>query len=174
MRLASPVVEITRRSLEAALWLQCLTPEYDLLSAPLCAATDFTDLAGYCDHVAVTLIECRDPVLKMALCERLSASLALLWPTLNGPLPPHLTEYFTVETLPDTFPRFEPGAELLCDYCQALVQILTEQTLTGKGQNQRARNWRSPEYVKRRDDGADIRLSGTGEDYFVSVYLVQF
>ncbi|EEC0293635.1 hypothetical protein YV76_000970 [Salmonella enterica subsp. enterica] len=116
-----------------------LTPEYDLLSAPLCAATDFTDLAGYCDHVAVTLIECRDPVLKMTLCGRLSASLALLRPTLNEPIPPHLTEYFTVETPPDTFPRFEPGAELLCGYCQTLVQILTErallpeveQTLTG-------------------------------------------
>ncbi|EBX6014781.1 hypothetical protein EVG59_01130 [Salmonella enterica subsp. enterica serovar Dortmund] len=116
-----------------------LTPEYDLLSVPLSAATDFTDLAGYCDRVAVTLIECRDPVLKMALCGRLSASLALLRPTLNEPLPPHLTEYFTVKTPPDTFSRFEPGAELLCDYCQALVQILTErallpeaeQTLTG-------------------------------------------
>lgn len=40
-----------------------LTPEYDLLSVPFSAATDLTDLAGYCDRVAETLIECRNPVL---------------------------------------------------------------------------------------------------------------
>lgn len=86
-----------------------LTPEYDLLSVPLSAATDFTDLAGYCDRVAETLIECRNPVLKMALCGRLSACLALLRPTLNEPLPPNLTEYFTVKTPPDTFPVLNPA-----------------------------------------------------------------
>lgn len=107
-----------------------LTPEYDVLSVPLSAATDFTDLAGYCDRVAVTLIECRDPVLKMALCGRLSACLALLRPTLNEPIPPHLLEYFIADMLPDTFPCFEPDATLLCDYCQVLTQILTEQALS--------------------------------------------
>ncbi len=45
-----------------------LTTDYDLLSVPFSAATDFTGLAGYCDRVAEILIECRDPVLKMALC----------------------------------------------------------------------------------------------------------
>ncbi len=32
--------------------------------------------------------------------------------------------------LPDTFPCFEPDATLLCDYCQVLTQILTEQALS--------------------------------------------
>ncbi|MCH0696097.1 hypothetical protein KVP97_20880 [Escherichia coli] len=106
-----------------------LTTDYDLLSVPFSVATDFTTLAGYCDRVAETLIECRDPVLKMALCGRLSACLALLRPTLNEPLPPHLLDDFIADKLPDAFPCFEPDETLLCDYCQVLTQILTEQTL---------------------------------------------
>lgn len=116
-----------------------LTPDYDLLSVPFSAATDFTDLADYCNHCAETLIECHDPALKMALCGRLNACLALLRPTLGEPIPPHLIERFTVDTLPDISPDFAPDADLLCDYCLALTQILngrsllpeTETTLTG-------------------------------------------
>ncbi|RZN51782.1 hypothetical protein [Escherichia sp. E13S3] len=116
-----------------------LAPDYDLLSVPFSAATDFTDLADYCDRFAQTLIECHDPALKMALCGRLNACLALLRPTMNEPIPPHLIDGFIANDLPDVSPGFEPDAGALCDYCLALTQILnshallpeTETTLTG-------------------------------------------
>ena len=44
-----------------------LTSECNLLAVPLSAATDFTELAEYCDRFAQTLIECHNPALKMAL-----------------------------------------------------------------------------------------------------------
>ncbi|WDC03821.1 hypothetical protein PS046_09725 [Escherichia albertii] len=113
--------------------------ECNLLAAPFSAATDFTILAEYCDRVATTLIECHDPVLKMALCGRLNTCLALLRPTLNEPIPPHLIDRFTVDTFPDVTSGFTPDAEPLCNYCLALTQVLngrsllpeTEKTLTG-------------------------------------------
>ena len=55
-----------------------ITPDCDLLSVPFSAATDFTDLADYCENFAETLIENDDPTLKMALCDRINASLTLL------------------------------------------------------------------------------------------------
>lgn len=65
----------------------------------------------------------------MALCGRINACLTLLQPTLLDPIPPHLIERFTVDTLPDTFPRFEPGPGLLCEYCLTLTQILAGRAL---------------------------------------------
>lgn len=106
-----------------------LTPEYDLLSVPFSAATDFTDLAYYCDRFAETLIECDDQTLKMALCGRLNTCLALLRPTLGEPIPPHRIDRFTVDVLPDVSPGFVPDAELLCDYCLALGQVLNGRSL---------------------------------------------
>ncbi|BDI37250.1 hypothetical protein NKK66_RS04960 [Escherichia coli] len=111
----------------------------DLLTIPFSAATDFTDLAAHCDRFAQTLIECHNPALKMALCGRLNTCLALLRPTLNEPIPPHLIDGFITNDFPDVSPGFEPDAESLCDYCLALTQILnghsllpeTETTLTG-------------------------------------------
>ncbi|MFU0444548.1 hypothetical protein ACMZZG_03545 [Pseudocitrobacter faecalis] len=100
-----------------------LTPDYDLLSAPFNSATDFTELADHCDH----FVECHDPALKMALYGRLRACLAILHPTLNDPIPPHLVDSLTLDDLPTSFPRFEPDPEQLCQYCLALIQILTEQ-----------------------------------------------
>ncbi|HAX5042649.1 TPA: ash family protein [Escherichia coli] len=116
-----------------------LTSEINLLAVPFSAATDFTDLAEYCDCVATTLIECHDPALKMALCGRLDTCLSLLRPTLDEPIPPHLINGFITNVLPDLSPGFEPDAGSLCDYCLALTQILnghallpkTEITLTG-------------------------------------------
>lgn len=107
-----------------------ITPETDLLTVPFSAASDFTDLADCCDHFAQTLIECNDPAYSTALLGRLSACLALLRPTLNEPIPPHLIALFTVDTLPETALHFEPDAEALCDYCQALAQLLPQQSLT--------------------------------------------
>ncbi|HAM9876485.1 TPA: ash family protein [Escherichia coli] len=126
-------------SLETAAMAITLTSECNLLAVSFSATTDFTTLADYCDHFAETLIECHNPALKMALCGRLSTCLALLRPTLNEPIPPHMIERFTVDTLPDISPDFAPDADLLCDYCLALVQVLngrsllpeTETTLTG-------------------------------------------
>lgn len=38
----------------------------------------------------------------MALCGRLNVALTLLQPTLLDPVPPHLVESLTVDTLPQT------------------------------------------------------------------------
>ncbi len=105
-----------------------LTPDSDLLSVPFSAATEFTELAAHCDRFAEPLIECHDPALKMVLYGRLRACLAILSPTLNDPIPPHLLDSLTLDDLPTSFPRFEPDSEQLCEYCLALIQILTEQT----------------------------------------------
>ncbi|BAT35526.1 predicted protein [Escherichia albertii] len=116
-----------------------LTSEYNLFAVPFSAATDFTDLAGHGDRVAATFIECHDLALKMAICGRFSTCLALLRLTLDEPIPPHLIDHFTVDTLPDVSPEFPPDADQLRDYCLALTQILagrsllleTETALTG-------------------------------------------
>ncbi|WP_330983372.1 MULTISPECIES: hypothetical protein [Enterobacterales] len=101
----------------------------DVLTLPFSAATDFTDLADYCDRFAETLIECNETTQKLALLGRMGACLAVLRPTLDEPIPPHLIERFTVDTLPAASPFFEPDAEALCDYCQSLVQVLCQQSL---------------------------------------------
>lgn len=126
-------------SLEAAPMATTLTSECNLLVIPFSAVTNFTTLADYCEHFAETIIECHDLALKMAPCGRLSTCLALLRPTLGEPIPPHLIDRFSVDVLPDVLPEFTPDADLLCDYCLALAQVLlgrsllseTETTLTG-------------------------------------------
>lgn len=107
-----------------------LNQTHPLLTVHFNADTDFTTLADHCDHFAETLIESDDPALRLALCERLTACLTLLRPTLNDPVPPHLSERLTVDTLPVNVPRFEPDSVLLCDYCLALAQLLTGNTLS--------------------------------------------
>ena len=110
-----------------------------LLAVPINATTDFTILADHCENFADILIESDDPALRLALCGRLAACLSLLRPTLNDPIPPHLIESLTTDTLPASSTCFEPGSELLCDYSLTLAQLLTgrallpkmEQTLTG-------------------------------------------
>lgn len=68
----------------------------------------------------------------MALCARLSACLALLQPTLLEPVPDYLKESLTVDDLPLTLPAFEPEAETLGRYCQALTQLLMSGSLAAK------------------------------------------
>lgn len=102
-----------------------LTPDCDLrdlLSVPFNATTDFTVLADYCARFAETLIETDDPALRLALCGRLHAGLALLKPTLHDPIPPHLTESLTVDTLPATPEHVVSDPDSLCEYCLALLQ----------------------------------------------------
>ncbi|MDX6020144.1 hypothetical protein SIL08_07640 [Scandinavium sp. V105_16] len=106
-----------------------LNSDCDLLSIPFSAATDFLDLADFCDRFAETLIECDDDVYKLALLGRLGACLALLAPTLNDPIPPHLIARLTVDELPEPQSFFEPDHDALCDYCQTLTQVLCQQTL---------------------------------------------
>jgi hypothetical protein len=103
--------------------------DVDLLTLPFNAATDFTDLADCCDRFAATLMECDDTTQKLALLGRLGACLALLHPTLDEPIPSHLFDRFTVETLPAPQTYFEPDAEALCHYCQTLTQVLCQQSL---------------------------------------------
>ncbi|AKE12422.1 hypothetical protein [Serratia liquefaciens] len=100
---------------------------HPLLAVPFNAATDFTVLADRCENFAATLIENDDPTLKMALCGRLNACLTLLQPTLLDPVPPHLIESLTVDTLPASSPRFDPECTELCRYCLALTQTLAGQ-----------------------------------------------
>lgn len=107
-----------------------LTQTHPLLTVPFSAATDFTELAECCENFAETLTENPDPALKMALCGRLAACLELLQPTLNDPIPRHLKESLTVDSLPAARPRFEPDSELLCDYSRALTQLLIAKSLT--------------------------------------------
>lgn len=84
---------------------------HPLLAVPFNAATDFTVLAGHCETFAETLIESNDPTLKMALCGRLNACLTLLQPTLLDPVPPHLIESLTVDTLPANSPASSLNAQ---------------------------------------------------------------
>ncbi|EDS4736996.1 hypothetical protein B0C58_002943 [Salmonella enterica subsp. enterica serovar Oranienburg] len=112
------------------------TETHPLLTIPFSAATDFTDLADYCEHVADALIAHDDPTLKMAFYGRLSACLTLLRPTLLDPIPPHLVESLTVDTLPASFPRFEPECTELCGYCLALTQTLTARGLSAETEEQ--------------------------------------
>lgn len=104
-------------------------PEQELLTLPFSAATEFFVLADYCDLFAQELIECQQPVYKVALLGRISACLTLLRPMIGQPIPAHLVGRFTAETLPDPQMHFEPDAEALCDYCQSLTQVLSQQSL---------------------------------------------
>ncbi|MCW2488645.1 hypothetical protein J5069_22330 [Candidatus Symbiopectobacterium sp. NZEC127] len=103
-----------------------------LLTLPFNADTDFNVLADHCEHFSDSMLECDDTMLKLALCGRLATCLNLLKSTLNAPIPPHLVESLAVDALPATSPRFEPDSESLCQYCQTLVQLLTEQNLSSE------------------------------------------
>ncbi|EBM5747455.1 hypothetical protein K9931_001303 [Salmonella enterica subsp. enterica serovar Ajiobo] len=107
-----------------------LDQTHTLLTVPFSADTDFTLLADYCDRFAVSLIETDDPAQRLALCGRLAACLALLRPTLNDPVPPHLVDGLTVDTLPDTSPVFAPGFDLVCEYSETLAQLLLSRALS--------------------------------------------
>ncbi|HHG9496577.1 TPA: hypothetical protein ACPY0B_002596 [Citrobacter farmeri] len=98
---------------------------HPLLVVPFNTTTDFTVLASHCEAFAETLIESNDLALKMALCGRINACLTLLQPTLLEPVPPHLVESLTVDTLPASSPRFDPECTELCRYCLAITQTLS-------------------------------------------------
>lgn len=100
-----------------------------LFNVPFSHNTDFTELANHCECFAHTLLETDDPAEKLALCARLSACLALLQPTLNEPIPPHLVARFILTDLPSRLPAFEPESELLGLYCQTLTQLLISNAL---------------------------------------------
>ncbi|MCU1795995.1 hypothetical protein CUU45_01645 [Pectobacterium polaris] len=100
------------------------THTHPLLTVSFNAKTDFITLADHCERFAETLTETNDPALTLALCDRLAVCLALLRPTLSEPIPPHLTERLTVNTLPAISLCVEQDSELLCDYSFALVQLM--------------------------------------------------
>jgi hypothetical protein len=97
---------------------------HHLFTTPFDHHTDFTDLADHCERFCDALLEERDPVVKAALCGRLSACLALLKPTLTDPIPPHLWDFLTVESEPVTYPEFNPETDQLCRYCEVITQQL--------------------------------------------------
>ncbi|WP_410013122.1 hypothetical protein [Sodalis sp. C49] len=105
------------------------TQTHAFFSVPFRSTTDFTVLAGHCEQFAETLRESSDTTRRQALSARLAECLAQLQPTLNDPIPPHLIVSLTVDDFPVTSPRFEPDAELLCEYCQALARILMDRAL---------------------------------------------
>lgn len=100
-----------------------------LFTAPFTHTTDFTRLADHCECFADALVECDDPPLKMALCGRLSACLALLEPTLLEPVPAHLIDSLTVTELPASMPAFEPEADQVAQWCQVLIQLMMSGSL---------------------------------------------
>ncbi|MHC3489613.1 hypothetical protein ACYDMH_02495 [Pectobacterium brasiliense] len=100
------------------------TQTHPLLTVSFSATADFITLADHCERLAEALTENDDPALRLALCDRLAACLALLRPTLREPIPPHLTERLTVNTLPAISPCVEQDSELLCDYSFALAQLM--------------------------------------------------
>ncbi|MBV8043206.1 hypothetical protein [Pluralibacter sp.] len=108
-----------------------MTPTLDpaLFTAPFTHTTDFTRLADTCECFAEALVECDDPPLKMALCGRLFACLALLQPTLLDPVPAHLVDSLTVTELPASMPVFEPEADQMAEWCQALTHLLMSGSL---------------------------------------------
>jgi hypothetical protein len=103
-----------------------------LFTTPLDHTTNFTELADNCERFVEVLIECDDPVHKLALCGRLSACLALLQPTLMDPVPDHLKESLTVDELPLDVPVFEPESDGLGRYCQLVTQLLLSRTLSAR------------------------------------------
>ncbi|WP_413727327.1 hypothetical protein [Sodalis sp. RH19] len=106
------------------------TRTHTLLSIPFNSTTDFTVLAGHCENLADALLQSDDPAQRQALSARLDRCLAQLRPTLDNAIPSHLIESLTVDDLPMTSPRFEPDADLLCGYGQALARLLAERKLS--------------------------------------------
>lgn len=105
------------------------TQAHSLFTLPFNHATDFTQLADNCERFTDALIECEEPIQKMALYGRLSACLALLQPTLLDAIPEHLKVSLTVEELPSRVPAFEPECDQLGRYCQEITQLLMNGSL---------------------------------------------
>lgn len=103
-----------------------------LLTTPFDHTTDFTDLADSCERFCEAMVEETDPARKIALCGRLASCLTLLRSTLREPIPDHLMDYLTVDTLPANEPAFELEADQLCAYCEEITQLLISGALSPK------------------------------------------
>ncbi|TCL07322.1 hypothetical protein [Sodalis ligni] len=101
-----------------------------LFSSPLSSTTDFTVLTNHCEQFAEILLESSNPAQRQLLCAKMAHCLALLQSTMGNPIPPHLVERLTVDEPPSSSPRFEPESDLLCEYCQVLVRLLTDRTIS--------------------------------------------
>lgn len=100
-----------------------------LITAPFDHNTDFTELADNCERFCEAMLCEEDPTMKIALCGRLAACLALLKPTLHEPIPRDLEAYLTVDSLPLHQPEFAPESDALCGYCEAITRLLISNTL---------------------------------------------
>jgi len=106
------------------------TQTHALLAIPFDSTTDFTVLAGHCENLADALLHSDDPAQRQAFSQRLTECLTQLRPTLDDAIPAHLIDSLTVDERPVATPRFEPEADLLCDYSQALARLLAERRLS--------------------------------------------
>ncbi|MGK9172800.1 hypothetical protein KXR87_06190 [Yokenella regensburgei] len=102
---------------------------YPLMTLQHPVKPDFIDLADDCDEYASLLIDNKDAAERRVICHFLHTSLSQLRPMLYEAIPAHLVATFTVDTLPERTPRFEPEADQLCDYCLALSALLHEASL---------------------------------------------
>ena len=110
------------------------TPIHPFFTVPFNHKTDFTELADNCERFSEVLVECDDPVQKMALCGRLYACLALLQPTLTEPVPEYLKESLTVEEIPLHVPAFEAEADQVGHYCLVLTQLIMSGSLADEAE----------------------------------------
>lgn len=85
---------------------------------------NFIEQASACEQLSITLGESSDITLNKTLCEQLHARLAQLKPGLLDPIPPDLTDDFTVNTLPAESPHFDADCTELCNYCMVLSAVL--------------------------------------------------
>lgn len=93
---------------------------------------NFIEQASTCEQLAITLGESSDIALNKTLCEQLYACLAQLKPGLLDPIPPGLTDNFTVDALPAESPHFDADCTELCHYCMALSAVLGKHALDAK------------------------------------------
>lgn len=86
---------------------------------------DFIELAALSEMLVCELIECSNPVARLALLGKLSATLERLHAVLLAPVPAHRLEQLSATSLPKEEP-FCIGSDalMLTNYCQHLVRVL--------------------------------------------------
>ncbi|MDI6478055.1 hypothetical protein [Cronobacter dublinensis] len=103
---------------------------HTLCEGPITAEMDFFTLATLCDETVSELIECKDATLFLALAGRLALMLESLAAALDRPVPEHLYDSLTTESLPSEVPFcIGSDAQMLSRYCQALNMALISRAL---------------------------------------------
>lgn len=100
------------------------------ITSPLTTDLDLFQIADLCESYAAELVECYDDAYRVALCGRLACCLDVLACELDNPLPSHLIERLTVDTLPAERQETTPDSDLICENSHALTQALLTCALT--------------------------------------------